>query len=329
MTIHQKYSFQPLAAVLVVLAGFVAVGCTSKPPKPTVRIASGPPLAWGENPAERINKSAGNIYLVQPGDTLWAIAAVHGVELEDLASWNKIDNTELLWVGQGLYLSPPKINKSAAVEKTVVVVKPAMSQQPVSHPTITQPKQTETNTVENGTLPEIKPKVRPVSKSEAQAVAKKSATKGPMKRTKSHTETSNNHSSRWKLPLEKPDRWDWPHNGKLINRFGSKGQHRNNGIDIAVRVGDPVRAAADGIVAYADSGLPGYGNMILLRHGGSYMTAYGYVNQILVRRGQPIKAGQRIALAGQSGHAPTPRLHFEIRYQVKPLDPLRHLPSRN
>ncbi len=114
----------------------------------------------------------------------------------------------------------------------------------------------------------------------------------------------------------------------MISRFGRRGQARNNGIDIKVRVGDPVRASADGIVAYADSGLPGYGKMILLRHGGSYMTAYGYVNQILVRRGQPVKAGERIALAGMSGRATSPRLHFEIRQRVKPLNPMRHLSKK-
>jgi lipoprotein NlpD len=282
-----------LLAPLLIAVGIAGCSAPANPPK--VRIASGPPLAWGGDAPERINKSVSNTYIVHSGDTLWAIAAVHGIELENLANWNKVDNTDQLRVGQQLRLTSPR----------KIILKPSKKPAVIKKPQVTQ-----------GVILEPKPKVKPVKVKKAKKVEKKPKIRTASKKTKFRT---------WKLPKYKPKKWLWPHKGRVLNRFGRRGQHRNNGIDIKVRVGDPVRASADGIVAYADSGLPGYGKMILLRHGGSYMTAYGYVNQILVRRGQPIKAGERIALAGKSGRATSPRLHFEIRHRVKPLNPMKHL----
>ncbi|MBF0446028.1 MAG: M23 family metallopeptidase [Magnetococcales bacterium] len=290
---------------------------------PKVRIASGPPLAWGEEADEYIGKSKSDIYIVHPGDTLWAIAAVHGIELEQLAEWNSDVNSSQLRIGQKLHLVAPKKPKE---DKPAVIIKRAtITEEPIKPVKNLQLAKTLSDT-ETSEKPPAKIELPPT---QAVTIAK---TEKPheveeVKKPEKPKKAVARKFGTWKLPKYSPKKWLWPHKGKVINRFGRRGQQRNNGIDIAVRVGDPVRAAADGIVAYADSGLPGYGKMILLRHGGSYMTAYGYINQILVRRGQPIKAGERIALAGQSGHASTPRLHFEIRRKVKPLNPLKHLPK--
>ncbi|MBF0357471.1 MAG: peptidoglycan DD-metalloendopeptidase family protein [Magnetococcales bacterium] len=287
-----------------------------------VRIASGPPLAWGGDAAEYIDKSVSSTYLVHPGDTLWAIAAVHGIELENLAKWNNFENTSQLRVGQELRLIPPTSSGAEPPEERspATISKPKLQEETIApQKTLPLAKNTEPEKLEQKKLgpDNLEPK-------KAALIAAAS----PKLRKKTEKRTLQSKFKIWKLPKSAPSSWLWPHSGKIINRFGRRGQQRNNGIDIAVRVGDPVRAAADGIVAYADSGLPGYGKMILLRHGGSFMTAYGYVNQILVRRGQPVKSGERIALAGQSGHAQTPRLHFEIRHRVKPLNPLHRLPKR-
>ncbi|MBF0426805.1 MAG: peptidoglycan DD-metalloendopeptidase family protein [Magnetococcales bacterium] len=123
-----------------------------------------------------------------------------------------------------------------------------------------------------------------------------------------------------------PKGWLWPvDGGEVVSQFGRRRGMQNNGIDISVPVGTPVKAAASGVVAYADNSLPGYGNMIIVRHGGGYMTAYAHNSKIMVNRGQKVQAGQVIAQSGQSGRATTPRLHFELRKSIKPYNPLKYL----
>jgi lipoprotein NlpD len=314
-----------LSLLLLLLVGLSSCfGPAATPAK--VRIGSGPPLAWGGEAAEYIDKSVSSIYMVRPGDTLWAIAAVHGIELENLAKWNSFKNTSQLRVGQELRLiAPTAVAKVPEKKAPVAITKPKLQEETIPPPKkLLLAKKIEPKKPEPIKLEQKKLVPKKLEPKKSVLIAKAI----PKKRIKAEKTKLKSKFKIWKLPKSAPNSWLWPHSGKVINRFGRRGQQRNNGIDISVRVGDPVRAAADGIVAYADSGLPGYGKMILLRHGGSFMTAYGYVNQILVRRGQPIKSGERIALAGQSGHAQTPRLHFEIRHRVKPLNPLHRLPKR-
>lgn len=123
-----------------------------------------------------------------------------------------------------------------------------------------------------------------------------------------------------------PEDWQWPVGGRILNGF-SKGDQRN-GIDIAAREGAPVRAAADGEVVYSGDGLRGYGNLVILRHKGEFITTYAYNREILVGEGDRIEAGQEIAQAGQTGNASEPSLHFEVRHRTEPIDPLRVLPER-
>lgn len=102
---------------------------------------------------------------------------------------------------------------------------------------------------------------------------------------------------------------------------------RNKGIDIAGNEGDPVLAASDGQVVYSGSGLRGYGNLVIIKHTDDYISAYAHNRQILVKQGQTVKRGQQIAELGKSD-AEVPKLHFEIRRQGKPVDPLKYLPAR-
>lgn len=120
--------------------------------------------------------------------------------------------------------------------------------------------------------------------------------------------------------------WAWPTQGSVISRFSSNGS-LNKGIDIAGELGQPVLAASDGSVVYAGSGLRGYGELIIIKHSDTYVSAYGHNRRLLVREGQQVKAGQRIAEMGSTG-ADRVKLHFEIRRQGKPVDPLQYLPSR-
>ncbi len=120
--------------------------------------------------------------------------------------------------------------------------------------------------------------------------------------------------------------WMWPSNGVVIGKFASNGS-LNKGIDIAGDLGQPVFAASSGSVVYAGSGLRGYGELIIIKHSDTYVSAYGHNRRLLVREGQQVKAGQTIAEMGSTG-TDRVKLHFEIRRQGKPVDPLQFLPRR-
>ena len=118
----------------------------------------------------------------------------------------------------------------------------------------------------------------------------------------------------------------WPVRGKVITSYGAKTNGKSNdGINLAVPEGTPVKAAEDGVVAYSGNELKGYGNLILVRHSNGYVTAYAHASELLVKRGDTIKRGQIIAKSGQSGEVGSPQLHFEIRKGSSPVDPLQFL----
>ena len=123
-----------------------------------------------------------------------------------------------------------------------------------------------------------------------------------------------------------PTGWGWPSNGILIGKFSSNGS-LNKGIDIAGDLGQPVLAASDGTVVYAGSCLRGYGELVIIKHSDTYVSAYGHNRRLLVREGQQVKVGQTIAEMGSTG-TDRVKLHFEIRRQGKPVDPLQFLPRR-
>jgi len=119
----------------------------------------------------------------------------------------------------------------------------------------------------------------------------------------------------------------WPVRGRVITSFGTKvsGQ-RNDGIDLAVPEGTAVRAADDGVVAYAGNELKGYGNLVLVRHANGFVTAYAHASEIMVKRNEKVRRGQIIAKSGQTGNVSGPQLHFEIRKGSSPTDPMQYLP---
>jgi len=118
----------------------------------------------------------------------------------------------------------------------------------------------------------------------------------------------------------------WPVRGKVVTTYGAKTNGKSNdGINLAVPEGTPVKAAEDGVVAYSGNELKGYGNLVLVRHSNGYVTAYAHASELLVKRGDSIKRGQVIAKSGQSGEVASPQLHFEIRKGSSPVDPLQFL----
>ena len=123
-----------------------------------------------------------------------------------------------------------------------------------------------------------------------------------------------------------PGRFAWPVRGEIVSGFGAKGGGLvNDGMNIAAPRGTPVRAAADGTVIYAGNEVRGFGNLVLIRHEGGWVTAYGHADRVLVRQGQAVRMGEEIARVGSSGSVATPQLHFQVRRDGRPVDPAAHL----
>jgi murein DD-endopeptidase MepM/ murein hydrolase activator NlpD len=120
----------------------------------------------------------------------------------------------------------------------------------------------------------------------------------------------------------------WPARGRIVNNYGARvNGSTNDGIDLAVPEGTPVRSADDGVVAYAGNELKGYGNLVLVRHANGFVTAYANGSELLVKRNDQVHKGQVIMTSGQTGNAAAPQLHFEIRKNSAPVDPTQYLPA--
>ncbi|MEF8794110.1 MAG: M23 family metallopeptidase [Thiohalorhabdus sp.] len=125
-----------------------------------------------------------------------------------------------------------------------------------------------------------------------------------------------------------PSGWRWPLKGRIIKQFGGEGRDRSNGIDIAAEAGTEIRAAAGGKVVYSGDGLRGYGNLVIIRHGGGYITTYAYNRVNLVAEDDRVASGDVVARVGRTGTADRESLHFEVRRRTEPVDPLEVLPAR-
>lgn len=152
------------------------------------------------------------------------------------------------------------------------------------------------------------PKKRTNTKQPSPSTRKKTATAKPPKASRTVTHT-----------------WVWPVRGKVIQKYSPKGGG-NKGIDIAGKPGQAILAASSGKVVYSGNGLPGYGNLIIVKHSDQYLSAYAHNRRLLVQEGRSVARGQKIAELGSTG-ARSPRLHFEIRRHGKPVNPLRYLPK--
>jgi lipoprotein NlpD len=292
-----------IASCAMALSGLALAGCTitatreapvaDKSAGPAARAPAAPPSAAAKPPSPRA-ASADGTYVVQPGDTLFSIAAAFGRDARDLARWNGIDDPSVLRVGQSLRVVPPAAETAAAVP--VAPSGPATTR-PLDGPAAPGAA------AAGGAAP---PKPEP-----APGAAPPDTKPAPA-------------PGEAKPPAAAASDWIWPVSGKVIEKFDEK---RNKGIDIAAKEGDAVLAAADGQVVYSGSGLRGYGNLVILKHGDDFISAYAHNRQILVKQGQAVKRGQRIAEVGRSD-ASQPKLHFEIRRLGKPVDPLAYLPPR-
>ncbi|MGY3615403.1 peptidoglycan DD-metalloendopeptidase family protein [Bradyrhizobium sp. USDA 10063] len=265
-------------------------------PRPAaVAAAPAPAVAPPASKPVAVAATAGGFHYVNKGDTLHSIARQHHISPAELAKANHLDQSAKLSLG--MKLTVPGAKTAAAAPAA-----PAPAPAPLAAPTAPAPK------VVAAAQPQAARLVQPAANVEAPAPAAEPVAVKPSETTSS-------------LPT-----FRWPARGKVITGYGAKTNGKSNdGINLAVPEGTPVKAAEDGVVAYSGNELKGYGNLILVRHSNGYVTAYAHASELLVKRGDTIKRGQVIAKSGQSGEVSSPQLHFEIRKGSSPVDPLQFL----
>ena len=279
--------------LLALLSAMVLAGCANKNRPAPVEDRS--PNAT-KTPAKMIagaeNAGKPGYYSVKSGDTLIRIGMDNGQSWRDIARWNNIDNPNLIEKGQVIRVAPP--------EETGVVVRPVTSTNVVTSPA-------------------------PANASSAPAPAANAAAVKPPQSAASASNSASPTPANNLVTADTAEEavsFQWPTRGNVLAGFD---EVKNKGVDIAGKAGDPVLAAADGKVVYAGSGLRGYGNLVIIKHNNTYLTAYAHNQSLLVKEDQTIKRGQKIAEMGNSD-ADQVKLHFEIRRQGKPVDPAKYLP---
>ncbi|SFC54845.1 lipoprotein NlpD [Polaromonas sp. OV174] len=229
-------------------------------------------------------------YTVRPGDTMIRIGLESGQNWRDIVRWNALENPNLIEVGQVLRVAPPVSEASQVVTRPVSSGSVAAAPVPAASASAT-----------------AKPASAPASA--AAPVVAAAPTPAPTPAAINGDEDVG---------------WIWPAQGQLIAGFDDA---KNKGLDIAGKAGDAVLASADGRVVYSGAGLRGYGNLIILKHNNTFLTAYAHNQTLLVKEDQAVKKGQKIAEMGNSD-ADRVKLHFEIRRQGKPVDPAKYLPAK-
>jgi murein DD-endopeptidase MepM/ murein hydrolase activator NlpD len=262
-------------------------------PAPVLAAMPAAPMV-APKPVAAAAQAAPSVHFVNHGETLASIARQNHISIAELAHANNLPPTSPLKLGARLTV-PAKSVAMAVPAAPVAAVPQAVAAVPAPAPT--------TRVASAGPV-----------QSARLAVASPTAEDKDDEPSKPAETTS-------ALPT-----FRWPARGKVITSYGSKTNGKSNdGINIAVPEGTPIKAAEDGVVAYSGNELKGYGNLVLVRHSNGYVTAYAHASELMVKRGDPIKRGQVIAKSGQSGEVGSPQLHFEIRKGSSPVDPLQFL----
>jgi len=264
----------------------------------------------------------GNTYKVNKGDTMFLIAYLTGMDVKDLASMNNMKEPYSLSVGQTLKIS----NCSTKTITTTVPVKTTAPATPAEPEVTYTPGANGTQIGSDGTV--IGPIKSGVGNGEPSKPVFTNNTPSTPATTTTQVETTNNTpvNANVVAPVASNIAWQWPTQGNVIQGF-SNTDGGNKGVDISGSRGQAVKAAANGRVVYAGNALRGYGNLIIIKHNDDFLSAYAHNDKILVSDQQEVKAGQEIAKMGSTGTNAV-KLHFEIRYKGKSVDPVRYLPRR-
>ena len=243
-------------------------------------------------PGRMLTVPPGRYHLVRPGQSGIAIARAYGVDWSRIAALNHLEEPFVLRADQRLLIPSRSEVAQMTLEQRAAAFR------------------IDIDDLVTGSEPALAASARPAA-----------PTRSPKPLLSPTTPVA--------APLDQTfsGRFLWPLKGRILRAFGPlPSGARNDGINIAAKMGSPIVAAAGGVVAYAGA-LPGFGQLVLLRHGQGWLTAYGHADTLLVTRGQAVSQGQAIARAGATGSASEPQLHFEIRNGRKPLNPLGLLPK--
>lgn len=251
-------------------------------------------------------------YTVRPGDTIMRISLETGQYWRDIIEWNNLTQPDRLTVGQVLRVAPPPTVAAAPAAAS------AAASQPTPAPVPAPVEPVGSSTAATAPIGSSRVEARPL---DARPLAP--TVPAPAATTNTTTTTTAAGAAQPADPDENLG-WIWPASGPVIASFDDA---RNKGLGIAGKAGDPVVAAADGRVVYAGAGLRGYGNLVIVKHNNTYLTAYAHNQTLLVKEDQVVTKGQRIAEMG-STDAERVKLHFEIRRQGRPVDPIKLLPPR-
>jgi lipoprotein NlpD len=316
-----------IAAAALVLA---ASGCMTQKARAPVddrRPTAAAPKPLAVEPALAPTPAAPATYTVKRGDTLYSIALELGIDYRDLARWNKLDDTKIR-VGQALRIVPGEEDSAVQIGTArgpgALEARPlegaAAPQAPGAQPQ-PQPQAQAKGDAAMKTSPKAlrfpysEQNLALLSKGEAQVAVPKPAP----------VPVAVEPRPEQAKPAERdPDAIDfiWPVRGRVLAPFS---EPNSKGVDISGKIGDPVVAAAQGKVMYTGTGIRGYGKLIVIKHDNGFNSVYAHNREILVKEGQSVNRGQKIAELGDSD-SDAPKLHFEIRKSGKPVDPLRYLP---
>ena len=304
------FSSQLRAACAAALAAFVLAGCGTPNRAPVedrnaggrvvAPVAAAASAASAAEPDKLLpgaeNAGKPGYYTVKPGDTLIRVGLENGQNWRDLVKWNNLDNPNVVEVGQVLRVIPPGVDPNGASARPITSAKVEVRALDAKG-TPASAAATSASTAAS----------TPAAVAAASAPAPAPAVTPPVARSG-----------------DDDINWAWPAAGKVLSPFD---ENKTKGLSIGGKAGDPVYAAADGRVVYAGAGLRGYGNLVIIKHNTTYLTAYAHNQTLLVKDDQAVRRGQRIAEMGStdSDHV---NLHFEIRKQGKPIDPGKLLPPR-
>lgn len=291
--------------ILPIVAATLLFSCSHNAPAPVVDISSANSDNKSAKYASRHKHSLKSIaqkkslYQVKRGDTLFSIAWKYSLDFEALAKANQL-KAYRIYPGQQLNLIAKNEEPVFSSESLLAAINTEILHKTAKKLPRTDIKKKNTRLIKRQTTHNKSRQSRASSVSSSR------------KNSKSATKSSIKH-------------WLWPVNGKIINHFSDR-SNQNKGLDIAGKSGSAVRATAKGRVVYSGSGLRGYGHLVIIKHNDNYLSAYAHNKKIHVEENEFVKAGQRIADLGRSG-ADREKLHFEIRYKGKPVDPLNYLPK--
>jgi lipoprotein NlpD len=286
----------------------------AKPAKPATGIVTAP--------APRPAEARPEFYTVRKGDTLYSIALDQGLDYRDLAQWNGITDPAVISVGQSLRLTAPVAIAATATATTAPLqTAPGVQARPLGE-----------TPIDSGTAVTLPPAatVSPPVVASGAVVSQPRAVRAPYS-----DQTFAQLSGAKPVPVPKPDprpatgesgenvNWGWPSSGKIINSFNESATLK--GIAIAGKLGQPVVASAAGRVIFSGMGIRGFGKLIVIKHNNTFLSVYGHNSELLVKEGQNVAKGQKIAEMG-STDTDQVKLHFEIRRLGKPVDPVKLLP---